>query len=341
MSLWDEIQSQAGILASAADRQREHIDEVAAWWMASDIDYVVAAARGTSDNAARYAQYLWGARNRINVALSAPSLFGPYHSPPSLRAALVMGISQSGESPDLLAVLGEAARQDRPTLAITNNQASPMAQLADHSLDIGAGPELAIAATKTYTTELLAIAMLSAALSNDREMQEEFASLETVVDEILSNRLDIKPIAQSFVDHYRCVVIGRGFNHATAHEWALKTAELSYLVAQPFSSADFRHGPMAMIEPGLALFAVATSGPLYADLAELLNEVRAAGAVVVAISDRADCPADYVIEIPRTPEWLSPIPAIVAAQLFTYHLTVAKGHDPDKPRLLTKVTKTL
>lgn len=340
MSLWDEIQSQAGILASAADRQGDQVGEVAEWFKTLDFGYVVAAARGTSDNAARYAQYLWGARNRLNVALSAPSLFGPYESPPSLEGSLVMGISQSGESPDLLAVLAEAGRQKRPTLAITNNSSSPMAQLADRSLDVGAGPELAVAATKSYTTELLAIAMLSAALTDDREMQVEFGSLETVVSQVLSKSDVIKPIAASLAGHDRCVVVGRGFHHATAHEWALKTAELSYLVAQPFSSADFRHGPMAMVEPGLVVLAVATKGVMYDDLAELLTKVQDAGAHVVAISDRADCPADQLIEIPSTPEWFSPIPAIVAAQIFTYHLTVAKGHDPDKPRMLNKVTKT-
>jgi glucosamine--fructose-6-phosphate aminotransferase (isomerizing) len=137
------------------------------------------------------------------------------------------------------------------------------------------------------------------------------------------------------------VAVGRGYNHATAFEWALKIAELSYLVAQPFSAADFRHGPLALVEPGLVVLAVATDGPLYSDVVELIEVVRRGGAHVVAISDRDDCPADELVVLPgNLPEWLTPIPITVAAQLFTYHLTVARGLDPDDPRAIHKVTKT-
>jgi glucosamine--fructose-6-phosphate aminotransferase (isomerizing) len=158
---------------------------------------------------------------------------------------------------------------------------------------------------------------------------------------VLATGDQIQKAAMELAGHDRCVVIGRGYHLATAYEWALKTSELAYLVAQPFSSADFRHGPMALIEPDLAVLAVATDGPLFGELSELLSEIEAAGADVIAITDRADLPAQNRIEIPSIPEWLSPIPAIVAAQVFTYHLTVARGHDPDRPRGLRKVTRTV
>lgn len=342
MSLWAEIQSQPELLGRLAISQPETTRAIAEWMSGEDFSYVVMAARGSSDNAARYAQYLWGARNRLNVALAAPSLYGPYQSPPGLSDALVVGISQSGESPDLLAVLAEGKRQDRPTLAITNQLKSPMATLADRHLDLAAGPEIAVAATKSYTTQLLAIASLSAALSKDAAMTEALRLVGPAVSQVLAGAEAMKPAARTLSDKDRCVVIGRGFHHSSAHEWALKIAELSYLVAQPFSAADFRHGPLAMVEPGLPVLAVATDGPLFADVSDLLTQVREVGAQVIAISDRSDCPADHLIELPTgVPEWLTPIPAIVAAQVFTYHLTLAKGADPDQPRRLKKVTRTI
>ena len=342
MTLWAEIESQPELLGRLAISQIEPTTAIADWMSAEEFSYVVIAARGSSDNAARYAQYVWGARNRLNVALAAPSLYGPYQSPPDLRDALVVGISQSGESPDLLAVLAEANRQGRPTLAITNQVDSPMARLADRHLDLAAGPEIAVAATKSYTTQLLAIGSLSAALSGETGMAEALALVAPAVRQVLAEAEAMRPPAQTMSKKDRCVVIGRGFHHSTAYEWALKIAELSYLVAQPFSAADFRHGPLAMVEPGLPVLAVATDGPLFSDVSDLLVQVREVGAEVIAISDRKDCPADHLIELPPgVPEWLTPIPAIVAAQIFTYHLTLAKGADPDQPRRLKKVTRTV
>lgn len=325
MVLWDEIQQQPTVLAGMLESNRSASEAIAEWLAEQDISYVVIAARGTSDNAARYAQYLWGARNRMPVALAAPSLFGSFQSPPRLDHALVVGISESGQSPDLVAVLDEARRQGRPTLAITNHRVSPMA----------------VAATKTFTTQLLAVAMLSAALGSDREMVRQLALVPTKITEVLARSETIDAVAEKMANIDRCVVLGRGYHHATAHEWALKLQELAYLVAHPYSTADFRHGPLAIVEPGLPVLAVATEGTLYEDVRDLLIEVRGRGAEVVAISDRADCPADHLITIPGgLPERLHPIEAIVAAQLFTYHLSLAKGIDPDRPRGLRKVTRT-
>jgi glucosamine--fructose-6-phosphate aminotransferase (isomerizing) len=341
VSLQDEILSQPRVLEAAREQNAAAVEETAEWVRSLDFSYVLAAARGTSDNAARYLQYLWGARNQLNVALAAPSLFGTHQNPPRIDGALTVGISQSGESPDLLAVLAEARKQDQPTLALTNNPQSPMATMADRSIDIKAGPEEAVAATKSYTTQLLAISMLSASLADDSEMSKAFSRLSPAVDEVLALADQVQPAVDALAGQSRCVVVGRGFHHATAHEWALKIAELAYLVAQPFSSADFRHGPVAMVEPDLAVLAVATTGPMYEDLVNLLARVRAAGARIVAITDNPDLAADHRILIPSTPEWLSPIPAIVAAQLFTYRLALARGLDPDHPRGLRKVTKTV
>ncbi len=341
MSLWEEIRSQPRILRDFLDDQWDEVEAVAEWVRNNRFSYVAIAARGSSDNAARYAQYLWGAHNHLNIALAAPSLFTLTDSPPGLDGSLVVGISQSGESPDLLAVLETANAQGRPTLTITNSPDSPMATMADRHLDLAAGSEQAVAATKSYTSQLLSVAALSAAMAGE-ELSTPLMGVPEAVGRVLDRAEEIQPAALALRDETRCVVIGRGYQHATAFEWALKIAELSYLVAQPFSAADFRHGPLAMVEPGLVVLAVATDGPLFDDIADLITVVRQGGARVVAISDRDDCPADNLVLLPGgLPDWLTPIPATVAAQVFSYQLTVARGIDPDSPRGLHKVTKTV
>jgi glucosamine--fructose-6-phosphate aminotransferase (isomerizing) len=341
MSLWGEIISQPAVLNRFIAERSGKVEEVAEWISTKSFSYVVIAARGSSDNAARYAQYLWGAHNGLSVALAAPSLFTLFHSPPDLDDSLVVGVSQSGQSPDLLAVLQSAKDQGRPTLAITNDPESVLASQAEQHLDLAAGSERAVAATKSYTSQLASIAALSAAMVDQPQLEAPLQAVSGAVGQILDGADQIKPAVSALRDETRCVVIGRGYNHATAFEWALKIAELSYLVAQPFSAADFRHGPFALVERDLPVLAVATDGSVFEDVADLLTEIRRAGGRVVAISDRDDCPADDLIAIPGgLPEWLTPIPATVAAQVFAYHLTVARGIDPDSPRGLHKVTRT-
>ena len=180
------------------------------------------AARGTSDNAARYAKYVWGYNNQIPVALAAPSLFSVYHKPPLLEDNLVVGISQSGESPDLLEVLGEANRQGCKTLAITNQSDSPLALEADYMIDIQAGPELSVAATKSYTAQLGAIAMLSAAWAGDSKLWNQLSEIPHFISILLEQEKQLQTYALRYRYMDQCVVLGRGFNYATAFEWSLK-----------------------------------------------------------------------------------------------------------------------
>ena len=338
--LWEEIKQQPEVLADAITVNGPMAGDIAKWATSQDYSYALIAARGTSDNAARYAQYLWGHQNRLNVALAAPSLFGPLRGPPNLERALVVGISQSGESPDLVAVLEEGRRQGRPTLAITNHAESPMARSADRVLELRAGTEKAVAATKTYTTELVAIALLSAAMLDDESMSASLRQVPNLVGQVVGDSPAINQAATARSDMNRCVVLGRGYHQSTAFEWALKMAELTYVVAQPFSTADFRHGPIAMIEQGFPVMAVSTMGPLHDEVTEVIADVIEAGARVVAITDDPRCPATDRILLPTTAPSLSPLVSIVAAQIFTYHLARAKGLDPDRPRGLHKVTKT-
>lgn len=342
MTMRSEIGEQPDIFSGALDRNAEPMAAIAEQLGAADFSYTLIAARGTSDNAARYAKYLWAAHNGIPVALAAPSLFTSYQRPPRLDGALVVGISQSGESPDLVAVVAEGRKQGRPTLAITNEPDSPLADQADMVIDIAAGEELAVAATKTYTAQLLAVAMLSAAL-DPHTSGEELALLPGYVEAVLAAEDGIAAVATDLADMRACAVLGRGYNHSTAFEWALKVQEVTYALAHPYSTADFRHGPIAVAEPGFPILSVAADGPLFTDMMELLTEVTNEKHVrTVVISNRSEAlaTARHGIPLPEMPEWISPIPAIVAAQLFTYHLGTVKGLDTDQPRGLSKVTRT-
>lgn len=343
MSMWNEILEQPEALERVLTRNLAVAEEIKRTLRDRDIDQVVIAARGTSDNAARYAQYVWGARNRVPVGLAAPSLFSVYGRPPVLKNALVVGISQSGQSPDIVAVLAEARRQEQPTLAITNEPDSPLAAAADHVFLLHAGPERAVAATKTYATELGAVALLSVTLGGDVEDREVLGMAPLYVRHVLDQSEGIAEMARAHAEIDHCAVLGRGYNYATAFEWALKLQEVTYVLAQPFSGADFLHGPVALIEPGFPVLAVDINGPLHSGVHALLSGLVERDAGIVVVSDAEDTLglSDAAIRLPTNVlEWISPIPAIVAAQLFTFHLAVAKGLDPDRPRSLSKVTRT-
>lgn len=344
MSLHNEILEQPSVLANLLDSEQANVARIGEELGFRKIQYIFVAARGTSDNAARYANYLWGAHNGLAVALATPSLFTHYHQGPKLAGALVVGVSQSGQSPDIVSVVEEARRQGCPTLAITNALNSPLAQAAEFTIDINAGAEKAVAATKTYSAQLLAIAMLSVALSGNESRAKELARVPALIQETLSLDNVIEALAQRYRYMEHCVVLGRGFNYATAFEFSLKLKELTYVVAEPYSSADFQHGPIAMVERGFPVMAVAPGGAVFASMLEVLTGLRQDHAAeLLVISDRpealalAQCP----IALPAgIPEWLSPLVAIVPAQLLAYHLTRAKGYSTEQPRTIHKVTET-
>ncbi len=344
MSLQSEILEQPERLAHLLETRKETVEKIAAAIHKSEIKYVFLAARGTSDNAGRYANYLWGAINHFPLALATPSLFTYYNEPPTLKGSLVVGISQSGQSPDIVSVVEEGRRQGCLTLAITNVPDSPLAKAADLILDIQAGDEKAIAATKTYTNELMAIAMLSAALKGDKTLNRDLGKVSGWAEKVLKQNAPIARLAERYRYMRQCVVLGRGFNYCTAFEWALKLKELTYIVAEPYSSADFQHGPIAMVEGGFPILAIAPRGMVQDSMMVMLGKLRGehrAELVVISDDKRALSLAQSPIQLPDgMPEWLSPIVGIIPAQLFAYHLTRAKGLDPDQPRTIGKVTET-
>jgi glucosamine--fructose-6-phosphate aminotransferase (isomerizing) len=341
--LYREIHEQPTVLQRVLDQEGAAVRRLAAAIRQRDIDYIVIAARGTSDNAGRYANYLFGAVNGLPVALATPSLFTIYRQPPKFRNALVLGISQSGKSPDIVSVLAEARKQGALTAALTNEPASDLAAQADHVLALHAGEERSIAATKTYTSELMALAFLSATLADDATMLADLARVPAAVAKVLTVSDTVRTLAQRYRYMQDCVVIGRGFNYASAFELALKLKELTYIIAEPYSSADFLHGPLALIEHGFPALVVAPTGIMLPELRAFLQVLRQREAESIVISDDEATLAEARIPIPlraSLPEWLSPLTAIVPGQLLALYLAHARDYDPDHPRGLRKVTET-
>jgi glucosamine--fructose-6-phosphate aminotransferase (isomerizing) len=344
VTLIAEIAEQPRRIESLLASERKNAERIADAIQKRDIRYIFLAARGTSDNAGRYANYLFGAMNGLPLALATPSLFTYYKRPPVLKNALVIGISQSGRSPDIVSVLEEGQRQGCLTLAITNEPNSPLTTKADFVFNIRAGIEKAVAATKTYTTELMAIAMLSTALQGKEKLWSELDKVSGWMKETMQ----LSDFIAEAVARYRyidqTVVLGRGFNYSTAFEWALKLKELTYIIAEPYSSADFSHGPIAMVGKGYPVLAVSPKGKVFDSMLQMLKRLRndiSAELAVISNDKRALSLAQVPLKIPaEIPEWLSPLVSIVPAQLFACHLTRVKGYDTERPRTITKVTET-
>jgi glutamine---fructose-6-phosphate transaminase (isomerizing) len=300
----------------------------------------VIAARGSSDHAADYARYLLGHRHRTLVALAAPSLFTHYATPPELAGQCVIGISQSGASPDVIAVVEEGARQGATTLAITNDPKSPLARSAGLVLPLQAGTERSVPASKTYLLSLLALALMSEAIAPDAALSRAIGRVPDALAEALAHEHHLAAIAQQLAGP-RAIVLGRGFNLCTAEEVALKLTETSYVLARAWSVADFLHGPIAVVERDFPVLLLGAGGSVAKDVEAIAARLIEGGCRVVGMFD-GPAPRDTAsVEIDSgLPEELSPLPLTVAGQLLAHEVAKARGIDPDAPRALRKVTRT-
>jgi glucosamine--fructose-6-phosphate aminotransferase (isomerizing) len=338
-----EIMEQPEALRKTFQAERAHALEFMKFARQRKFRLVVLVARGTSDNAARLARYLTEITTGIPATLSAPSVHTLYRAKVDYRQALVVGISQSGEGTDVNMVLEAAKRRGGYTIGITNEKRSPMARLVDEVFLVHAGRQRSVAATKTYTGQLMIFYLLAAALGAKVTME----SASEIPDRV-SETLKLIPQMRELVERYRymnhCVVVGRGINYGNAFEFALKLMETCYVLAEPFSAADFLHGPIALIERDFPAFVFMPPGETFGHMRGLAARLGKLHAEVVAISGPGTSipAATRVIRMPGgIPEIYSPIPYIVPGQMFAALLAEIKGLDPDKPRSLHIVTQTV
>jgi glucosamine--fructose-6-phosphate aminotransferase (isomerizing) len=335
-----EIDGQPDVLASLWSGEGEEIRRIRAELGHRGHRFVLFAARGTSDHAALYAKYLVEVHQALPAGLVSPSTSTIYGVRPDLRGVLHVAVSQSGGSPDLVDSLVAARACGATTVAVTNNVASELADAAEFVIDVGAGVERAVAATKSYTAELLALFLLfgpelpASASEGTRLAEAAHATLQGI------DAVDAVAARYRFAD--RLVTTARGYSYATAREAALKLMETSYLAAQAFSGADLLHGPMAMIDRGIPVIAVATPGRGGRAMAPVLATLRERHADLVLVGGSADEPTATVLPVHTQglPEELHPILEILPMQQLALRLALARGVDPDAPRGLAKVTET-
>jgi glucosamine--fructose-6-phosphate aminotransferase (isomerizing) len=338
-----ELREQPDALARFLETEHGNAVALAQELVQADVRYLLIASRGSSGNAARYAQYLFAAANRLPTAFATPSVYTLYDTSPRLDGALAIAISQSGASPDVVAVLTEARRQGRPTLAITNDPASPLAEAAEWTLPLHAGEERAVAATKTYLNSIAAVALLSAALDRSEDRLRELRQMPAAVRAQIERSLADAERLDRYTDVESGSVVARGVNYGTAFEVALKIRELSGIPFEPWSPPDLLHGPIAALKRGRPVIVVAPSGRVLASMREFVEKLRERGPEVITISDDRELleAADTALPLAQTaPEWLSPLLTVIPGQIAAVRLATLKGVDVDRPLGLTKVTLT-
>lgn len=348
----DEIREQPAALARTLERELPRLDAFRRLLEQRRPRFIVLVARGTSDNAAHFGRYLLEIATGIPCALAAPSVFTVYGGRPRLEGAMVVAISQSGESTDTNFVLERARKLGALTVGITNEARSTMVRLAEHAILVHAGRERSIAATKTYTGQLMALYLLAWALGA-RIRTDDLRRLPELASAALESEPEIRQLAVRYRFMNDVAVVGRGLNYANALEFSLKLMETCAVVAQGFSSADFLHGPIAMVERSFPVFLFAPPGPTWRAMRELMDRLARRKAEMLVITDGANRQVDRraccVVRLnlgqgparPSPRDLYTPIPYIIPAQLFACALAEQKGLDPDRPAGLTKITRTL
>jgi glutamine---fructose-6-phosphate transaminase (isomerizing) len=334
-----EIAAQPAVLAGVLGRRAE-ITDVAQAIERRGPRFALLAARGSSDHVALYAKYLIEVLLQLPAGLASPSTTTLYGAEPDLSEVLFLTVSQSGGSPDLVEATLAARRRGALTVAVTNTPDSPLTACAELTVDIGAGAELAVAATKTYTASLIALYLLVDAVRGGTG--EPVAGIDALAERTLSGcSTAVEEAVERYRSVERMVTTGRGYSSATAAEAALKLAETSYLAARAYSGADLLHGPVAAIDAGTGVVAVTSAGRGGEAMRDVVAAVRERGADVLAVGSAApEMPAGLRIPVPHTAEEVAPILEVLPLQRLALGLSLARGGDPDRPRGLSKVTRT-
>ena len=340
----EEIRQQPDVLARILQQESRKIGELGTSLRKRDIRLIVLVARGSSDNAAQFARYLLEISTGIPVSLAAPSIYTLYHAKLNLDHALVVGISQSGEGEDINHVLTEARARGAFTIGITNEPNSTIVKTVDAPLFIHGERERSVADTKTFTGQMMISYMLAGALAGSNTVTRGYEAIPDLCARTLAQEGMIRELAPRYTFMENCVVIGRGLLYGNAFELALKLMETCYVVAERFSSADFFHGPLAMVERHFPVILFACPGPMMPGIKILVERLREARAETLAITSDQELAGLCSRSIPILPEigeFLAPIPYIIPGQLLAALLAEAKGLNPDTPRALSKVTRTL
>lgn len=344
--MFSEIHEQPQAIREFIAQEQTRVWKLAEHWRQRRPRFIFIAARGTSDHAALYAKYLFETMNGIPMGLASPSIASIYQAKVDVEGALFIGISQSGEAADVISVMEQARKAGADTLAITNVADSELAQSAEHLIPLHAGPEKAVAATKTFTSTMAALLLLSAALGDNQQLLSHLTYIPVLLNDVLTNAEEIISKVERFRFLEDCVVLGRSYNLATAYELALKLRETTYVRAQAYASPDFLHGPIATLYKGSPVFAFVNQGATLPSVIEVLEQVKSRGAEIIMIGNAPDALAMADVTFPvntslDVPEVISPFPGIVAGQIISQTLSLLKGIDPDAPRGLHKVTITM
>lgn len=341
--MWNEILEQPEVLKKCIDSNQKMTARVVEEIRARNIEFVVIAARGTSDHAGVYAKYIMESTLGVPVALAAPSIFTIYNKSLKLKNSLVIGISQSGKAADVLEVIRSANESGALTVTVTNDDASPLAQEAKFHLFCNAGLEKSVAATKTFTAEMMLLACLTAEWSGEERIKKELEQVPSNLAMVFGEADKITAKVERYRFMNECFVLSRGINYAIALESALKIQETCYVRAKAYATSDFHHGPFAMIEKDMPVIIYAPNGPTMPDMIEMAEKLKQSCAEIITVSNNKAMleMGNCSFSIPETDsDLISPFYNVVFAQMFACKLSLVKGLNPDSPRGLKKVTIT-
>ncbi|MGW0815475.1 SIS domain-containing protein [Streptomyces viridiviolaceus] len=336
-----EMAEQPAVLRRILEEGAASIRQVAREIAARAPRFVLLTARGSSDNAALYAKYLLEIRLGLPCGLASMSTTTAYGARPHLTDVLVITVSQSGGSPDLVASTRAAREAGAITLAVTNNPDSALAGVSEYHVDIMAGAERALPATKTYTASLLALYLFTEGLRDGDGAAARV--LPDLADGLLARQDEVRALAARYRFAERMVITSRGYGYPTAKEAALKLMETSYIPALSYSGADLLHGPLAMVDNVSPVIAVVTDGKGGEALQPVLDRLRGRGADLFVVGPRSRverASVGFVMPTEGVAEEVQPVLEIIPLQLLAYEVTIARGQDPDAPRALAKVTET-
>lgn len=339
-----EIQEQPGVLRKAFTLNRQIYRKIIEELKKRHIQSIMIAARGTSDHVGIFVKYIAEYYLGLPVSLAAPSIVNIYHRDLDLSTVLTIAISQSGEGPDIIGIVEGAKKANSLTIAITNHQDSSLAKIADYNLDCHAGLEKSVAATKTCTSSMMVAAAFIQEWVKDHDLNQQLKTGMKFVDEIINRQAEINQLAVRFSNMEQCVVLARGFNYGAALETALKIQETCYVNARGYSTADFLHGPVAMIEKGFPVVVYAFKSPTLPGITEVIKRLRGLEAAIILVTNEKSLLdqglASFYID-GEIPEVAAAFVSVVFGQLFAHQLALSKGYHPDFPRGLRKVTQTL